>query len=100
VNLLQRPIPAPGAVVMVDRRPRAKVLGQQPPLATRPAEVHQPVDDLPHIGRGPAPFGGAGLAWRKVSLDQFPLFVREIRRVYHFIHTGHYRQDGRFSYTF
>lgn len=100
MNLLQRPIPTPGAIVMVDRGPRAEVLGQQAPLAARAGEVHQPVDHPPQVGRGAAPLGRAGFAWRQVSFDQFPLFIREIRWVYDFIHTGLYRQDGRFSYTF
>lgn len=100
MNLLQGSIPAPRTVVMVDRRPRAEVLGQHAPLATRPGEVHQPVDDPPRLGRRSASFGGAGLARREMWFDQVPLFIREIRGVYNFVHTRCYRQDGWFSYTF
>lgn len=100
MNLRQRAVASPGAIVMMDRRPGREVLGQQAPLAAGLCEIHQRIDDSTHIGRRPAASARARLSGRNVRLDQRPLLIREVSGVSGSIHAPHHRHNERFLYRF
>src|SRR6266581_6544534 len=69
---------SPEPEIMVNRLPRAKVSGQQPPSATGAHEVEQRAADAAQVRRGTTPTF-ASLAWGQGQLQQIPLFISQIR---------------------
>jgi hypothetical protein len=75
MNMSPDPITAIFPVVIMNRRPRRKVVRQHSPRAAGADEIHHGVDNLPQIG-SPGPAAGLG-RWQE-RLDQVPLFICQI----------------------
>ena len=81
-HFLTQPIvnPLPGAVISpfpkdtVNRVPIGETLRKHSPLATRPYNIKNCIDNPPPIDRTAASFG----PWRKQPNDQLPLSIRQI----------------------
>lgn len=76
---------APEPEVMIDRLPRSKVPGQQPPGAAGPDQVKQGVADAAQIGRRTT-WSPPCFARRQRRLQQVPLFVTQISRIQTILH--------------
>src|SRR5882724_10947545 len=72
IDPLPSAILTPFGEVIVNRNPRAKLLGEHAPLATRPIAVEDAVDNLPQVNRSrtASPRGG------NPFLQYSPLFIR------------------------
>src|SRR5262245_43506592 len=77
-HLLPGAVVPPTGEVIVDGALGQKIVRQHVPLATRPVEVQDRVDDLAHVDAACAP---AMLGWRNQRFQDRPLFVREVRRI-------------------
>ena len=75
MNMSPDPITAIFPVVIMNRRPRRKVVRQHSPRAAGADEIHHGVDNLPQIG-SPGPAAGLG-RWQE-RLGQVPLFICQI----------------------
>ena len=75
MNMSPDPITAIFPVVIMNRRPRRKVVRQHSPRAAGADKIHHGVDNLPQIG-SPRPAAGLG-RWQE-RLDQVPLFICQI----------------------
>ena len=78
VDAIERAVPVPQIEIIVDRRARRQVLGDRPPLAAGAQDIHQTVDDLPHVHRT---LVAAALGRRNERLNQRPFLVRQIARI-------------------
>src|SRR5260370_41638221 len=74
VNLFQRAIVSPLVEVAPDGTFGRQVLGQEPPLAARPQDIKDRVENLSHRGLA----GPATRIHRDQGLDQGPLLIREV----------------------
>jgi len=79
IERVECPLPAaaqaPPAVAVVNGRPRREVVGEQAPLASRPQNVEDGVDD--HAGGVGLP-RAAGVRALEVAPDKLPLLVRQV----------------------
>ena len=73
IGCIERPLPvaaqAPPAAAVVHDRPRREVVGEQPPLASRPQHAEDGVDD--HTGGVDLP-RTTGIGTLEVAPDKFP----------------------------